>query len=101
MKQPPVETMEIAASLAKAANAPLKPVVSTAPPDTKEPKSAPATARKAIKTKEEADTVQKTIRPKRSTSERYIRAAAERSMKIGRTVSEQEIMLEVLEKGTP
>jgi hypothetical protein len=46
-----------------------------------------------------ADTVAISLRPKRSTLERYTFAAAERTKKEGRVISAQQLMLEVLETG--
>lgn len=43
--------------------------------------------------------MQMTLRPSRSLYARYVGQAAERSKEEGRSVSVQEIMLEVLEKG--
>ncbi|MEB2500693.1 hypothetical protein [Burkholderia cenocepacia] len=49
--------------------------------------------------KEVIDTMALTLRPTRTLHARYVAAAAKRSQELGRMVSAQEIMLEVLEKG--
>lgn len=56
-------------------------------------------ASKAALEKPEDDTVPISLRPKRSVLTRYVAAASERSLKGGRVVSAQQIMLEVLERG--
>jgi hypothetical protein len=56
-------------------------------------------ANKAASEKPEDDTVPISLRPKRSVLTRYVAAASERSLKGGRVVSAQQIMLEVLERG--
>lgn len=69
----------LAASFAAASAAPLVPVAT-------QPKK-----------KTQSNTLQVTLRPARPLFERYVDLAAERSKKIRRTVTAQEIMLEVLE----
>lgn len=54
---------------------------------------------KRAKNEAALDTVGMTIRPRRQVHNRYVLAAAERTRKVGRVVSAQEIMLEVLEAG--
>lgn len=56
-------------------------------------------AGKGTGTKEVVDTMALTLRPTRALHARYVAAAIKRSQKVGRVVSVQEIMLEVLEKG--
>ena len=75
---------DLAATLSAAASAPLV--------------AAPA-AKAAKKPAGEGGTMQMTLRPSRSLYARYVGQAAERSKEEGRSVSVQEIMLEVLEKG--
>jgi hypothetical protein len=53
---------------------------------------------KNVKASEE-NTVPISLRPGASLWDRYVMAAAERTTKIGRVVSAQQIMLEVLERG--
>lgn len=76
------DVSDLAASLTAAATAPL---VAVQPP--------------AAKRKTAADTQQMTLRPARTLVARYVDLAAERSKQLGRTVSAQEVMLEVLERG--
>nr|WP_015647618.1 hypothetical protein [Pseudomonas sp. GLE121]AGL12863.1 hypothetical protein [Pseudomonas sp. GLE121] len=65
--------------------------------------SAPLVTTQALKVEKkpagEGGTMQMTLRPLRSLYARYVDKAAERSKVEGRSVSVQEIMLEVLEKG--
>ncbi|MFJ2456785.1 hypothetical protein ACIOWK_34710 [Pseudomonas protegens] len=75
---------DLAATLSAAASAPL-----VATPATKAGK----------KSAGEGGTMQMTLRPSRSLYARAVDLAAERSKEEGRSVSVQEIMLEVLEKG--
>jgi len=77
---------DLAASLTAAASAPLVP-------------TAKEVEKPVRKQKVEGGTMQMTLRPERTLYAKYIGMAAERSKKEGRTVSVQEIMLEVLEKG--
>ena len=77
------DVADLAASLTAAATAPLVPVQ----PPAQVPRRKPA-----------ADTLQITLRPTRTLMARYVDLAAERSKQLGRTVSAQEIMLEVLER---
>ena len=78
---------DLAASLTAAASAPLVPPVAVA---------APKTAKKTVA---EGGNMQMTLRPARTLYALYVDRAAERSKAEGRTVSAQEIMLEVLEQG--
>lgn len=78
---------DLAASLTAAASAPLVPSVAVA---------APKPAKKAVA---EGGTMQMTLRPARTLHALYVDRAAERSKAEGRTVTVQEIMLEVLEQG--
>jgi len=67
-----------------------------------EPREQVPAAKKAAKragAKEVVDTLALTLRPTRALHARYVTAAAKRSQELGRMVSAQEIMLEVLEKG--
>ncbi|KFF42168.1 hypothetical protein JH25_27765 [Pseudomonas sp. BRG-100] len=78
---------DLAASLTAAASAPLvPPLAGTSPKNT----------RKAVA---EGGTMQMTLRPARTLHALYVDRAAERSKAQGRTVTVQEIMLEVLEQG--
>jgi hypothetical protein len=77
------DVADLAASLTAAATAPLVSVQT--PPQ-------------AVKRKPVAETLQITLRPARTLMARYVDLAAERSKQLGRTVSAQEIMLEVLER---
>lgn len=75
---------DLAASLTAAATAPLVPI-----------QAAPA----APRSKKPATTTQQlTLRAPRELVARYVGLAAERSKQIGRTVSAQAVMLEVLER---
>ncbi|GLX91896.1 hypothetical protein Pfra02_44640 [Pseudomonas fragi] len=76
---------DLAATLSAAASAPL--VANTAAKAAKNPAG-------------EGGTMQMTLRPSRSLYALYIDQAAERSKKEGRSVSVQEVMLEVLERGS-
>lgn len=78
---------DLAASLTAAASAPLVPPVVV---------EAQKSAKKSVA---EGGTMQMTLRPARTLYALYIDKAAERSKVEGRTVSVQEIMLEVLEQG--
>jgi hypothetical protein len=73
---------DLAASLTRANSTPL-----VAPP------SMQTTPKKAV-----IDTLQVTLRPPRALYAAYVNKAAERSKTAGRTVSAQEIMLEVLQR---
>ena len=77
------DVADLAASLTAAATAPLVPVQPLA---------------QASRRKPAANTLQITLRPTRTLMARYVDLAAERSKQLGRTVSAQEIMLEVLER---
>lgn len=104
---------DLAARLGAAAASPLVPVPAAAAPmpaAAPETAAAPARARrggtrvaakpaKPSEKKEPADTLQLTIRPTRALYARYVSAAADRSRQLGRVVSAQEVMLEILEKG--
>ena len=79
---------DLAATLSAAASAPLV-ATPAATPTTKAGKKAAG----------EGGTMQMTLRPSRSLYARAVDLAAERSKEEGRSVSVQEIMLEVLEKG--
>ena len=75
---------DLAATLSAAASAPLV---------------AKPAAKAAKNTAGEGGTMQMTLRPSRSLYARYVGQAAERSKEEGRSVSVQEVMLEVLEQG--
>ena len=60
-----------------------------------EPKAEPKARVKVM-----ADTVQMTLRPGRGLVSKYTNAAADRTRQVGKVVSAQEIMLEVLERGS-
>ena len=84
---------DLAASLTAAAAAPLV---------AERPSSLTSKAGKggaAIKVKGPIDTVQLTLRPTRTLYAHYVGAAADRSKQEGRTVSVQEVMLEILQRG--
>lgn len=113
MKQPK-GVADLAARLGAAVTSPLvsPAAVAPAPISLPEPAAAqaPAPARERARTaakavgkdaakKEPADTMQLTLRPSRTLFARYVAAAADRSRQLGRVVSAQEIMLEILEKG--
>ncbi|KVD99664.1 hypothetical protein WI91_02395 [Burkholderia vietnamiensis] len=114
MKQPK-GVDDLAARLGAAAASPLVPVavapVAAAPAAAAPPEAAPVRQRtrtaakqakpaeKGAEKKEPADTMQLTIRPTRTLYARYVSAAADRSRQLGRMVSAQEVMLEILEKG--
>ena len=120
MKQPK-GVDDLAARLGAAAASPLvsapavaapapAPAAAPAPAPEAEAEPAPTRARrggpraaakpaKAAEKKEPADTLQLTIRPTRTLYARYVSAAADRSRQLGRVVSAQEVMLEILEKG--
>ncbi|AOX47854.1 hypothetical protein AB870_26505 (plasmid) [Pandoraea faecigallinarum] len=111
MKQPK-GVDDLAARLGAAVTSPLvsPAAVAPAPISTPEPAAAPAPVRERTRTvaktagkgaakKEPADTMQLTLRPSRTLFARYVAAAADRSRQLGRVVSAQEIMLEILEKG--
>ncbi|EIF32264.1 hypothetical protein BCh11DRAFT_07853 [Burkholderia sp. Ch1-1] len=114
MKQPK-GVDDLAARLGAAATSPLVPAPAAAPAPAQEPATAPAPARERTRTatkatkaakaagegtakKEPADTMQLTLRPSRTLFARYVAAAADRSRQLGRVVSAQEVMLEILEK---
>ncbi|MGH9677507.1 MAG: hypothetical protein ACRD36_10430 [Candidatus Acidiferrum sp.] len=106
--KPHRDAAALAASLTNAAAAPLPlperaaaPVVAM-PQRTEAPPKAEAPQPKTPgKAKVVADTVGITLRPERELLTRYTNAAAARTVKEGRVVSAQEIMLEVLERGRP
>ena len=82
--------------------APAAPTQSVPEAQTAEPREQTPAAKKAGKrgvAKEVVDTMALTLRPTRVLHARYVAAAAKRSQELGRMVSAQEIMLEVLEKG--
>jgi hypothetical protein len=98
---------ELAARIAAAANQP--PVVLTTPSVTSatpefmtEPKD-DKQAKRRQKPKEteppDSDTVPISLRPGRDLLNRYIIAASERTRSVGRVISAQQMMLEVLERG--
>ncbi|KAA0072631.1 hypothetical protein CIW54_28355 (plasmid) [Paraburkholderia sp. T12-10] len=99
---------DLAAHLTRAATAPL--VTAPAPAAAVAPTPAPArtparrdrkaTPQKDAVKKEPTETMQLTLRPTRALYGRYVAAAADRSRQEGRIVSVQEIMIEILEKGT-
>ena len=108
----------LASRLSQAANTPVTRVPFTAPqPDEPEatpqpetdsqatPAAAVETGKPRRKRKRQAesdeadDTVPISLRPRRTTLSKYVNAAADRSREIGRTISAQQIMLEVLERG--
>jgi hypothetical protein len=109
MKQPK-GVDDLAARLGAAAASPLVPSPAAAAP-APATEAAPVRARtrtaakqakpleKGEAKKEPADTMQLTIRPTRTLYARYVSAAADRSRQLGRVVSAQEVMLEILEKG--
>ena len=79
---------DLGANLTAAAVTPL-----VAPAQPAQATSAPAKKRAA------AETQQMTLRPKTALVARYVDLAAERSKQLGRTVTAQQVMLEVLERG--
>lgn len=86
-------TADLADRLTVAATTPLvQPTAAAAAP---KPVAAPR-ERKAATT-----TQQMTLRAPQQLVARYVERAAERSKELGRTVSAQQIMLEVLEQGSP
>lgn len=80
---------DLAASLAVAASTPLVAPAQSAP-------AAPAQARRRSAS---GETQQMTLRPRTSLIARYVDMAADRSKQLGRTVTAQQVMLEVLERG--
>jgi hypothetical protein len=109
MKQPK-GVDDLAARLGAAAASPLvlspatvapAPAAEAAParPRTRTAAKQAKPAEKGATKKEPADTMQLTIRPTRTLYARYVSAAADRSRQLGRMVSAQEVMLEILEKG--
>jgi hypothetical protein len=110
--KPTRDAAALAASLSKAATAPLP--LPTMPPEApavpantsigpEETKIAAVTTtpapKRVTKQKIVSDTVQVTLRPPRELLERYIIAAADRTRDEKKPISPQQIMLEVLEKG--
>ena len=79
---------DLAASLTVAASTPLIAPVQAV-------QAAPTPSRKRVAGSE---TQQMTLRPKTSLIARYVDMAAERSKQLGRTVTAQQVMLEVLER---
>lgn len=108
--KPNRDAAALAASLSKAATAPL-PLPAAIPPEApatsadtsialEEEKTATiATPKKMAKQKIVSDTIQVTLRPRRELFERYVIAAADRTRDEKKSISPQQIMLEVLEKG--
>lgn len=86
---------ELAARLMGAATTPLQ-VIATTPESGSAPAAVPNKRGRA-----KVDTVGMTLRPATQLYVRYVAAAAERTQQMGRVVSAQEIMLEVLERGAP
>jgi hypothetical protein len=78
------DVTDLAATLMAAASAPLVP---------------PATTKPDKKSAEDGGTMQMTLRPSRNLYALYVNKAAERSKQDGRSVSVQEVMLEVLAEG--
>ena len=78
------------------------PAQSVPAPVSTDPREQVPAAKKVAKragAKEVIDTMALTLCPTRTLHARYVAAAAKRSQELGRMVSAQEIMLEVLEKG--
>ena len=65
-----------------------------------EPKAAAPKMEPKARVKVMADTVQMTLRPGKGLVSKYTNAAADRTRQVGKVVSAQEIMLEVLERGS-
>jgi hypothetical protein len=82
--KPSKDVTDLAATLRAAASTPLVP---------------PATTKPDKKSAEDGGTMQMTLRPSRSLYALYVNKAAERSKQDGRSVSVQEVMLEVLAEG--
>jgi hypothetical protein len=104
--KPHRDANELAARLGAAANRPVPlpeapqptiALVSTIPQE--KPSPNPTTTPKAKRAKASTDTVATTLRPSSALLNRYTLAAAERTREVGRVVSAQEIMIEVLERG--
>lgn len=101
--KPNRDAAALAASLTNAASAPLQlpeRPASEAKKDTAERprKAAVEKPKKTEKTKVVTETVGITLRPAAELLNRYCMAAAERTMKEGRVISAQQIMLEILER---
>jgi hypothetical protein len=98
----------LAARIAAAANQPVAivtkpPTVAPEPAKTVEPKQAAVLrpTRKSTKARlPDGDTVGISLRPHRTLLSRHVLKAADRTREAGRVISAQEIMLEVLERGT-
>ena len=107
--KPSRDAAALAASLSRAATAPLQ--LPTKPPEApgipantsiapeEKTIAAIATPKKVIRQKIVSDTMQVTLRPRRDLFERYVIAAADRTRDEKKSISPQQIMLEVLEKG--
>jgi outer membrane biosynthesis protein TonB len=74
-----------------------------APPAPVKVEQEPRAPKKAVKREAKKaandDTVPMSLRPPRSTLQRYVQAAAHCTQAVGRVVSVQEIILEVMERG--
>jgi hypothetical protein len=112
--KPHRDAAALAASLSKAATAPLPlpamppeatplPANTSIGPEENAPEEKKIVAvtppKKMSRQKIMLDTVQVTLRPRRELLERYVIAAADRTRDEKKPISPQQIMLEVLEKG--
>jgi|ERR1700733_4816856 len=97
----------LAARIAEAANQPAavvanRPRVSTSSetlPETEQATSSKPKRKRVKASIPDGDTVGISIRPHRTLLSQYVLKAADRTREVGKVVSAQEIMLEVLERG--
>jgi hypothetical protein len=97
--KPAKNVTDLAATLKAAASTPLVPPQAVQP-TTQSIAPAPVATRRAGTDRNGAiaSTQQITLRPKTELWSRYVNAAAERSKQAGRTVTAQEVALEIMEK---